>query len=110
MPRLADLCRNIRSKNAGPFHVTIDLFFRDRATFDRYAGDATLGATALSGILDVPADQIGCYPVADLAVLKISYPRRYPQGGVTERDLHGGQQYVRIIDLEVGGGRGASPA
>ena len=37
----------------------------------------------------------------DLAVLKISYPRRDPQGGMIERDLHGGQQYIRIVDLEL---------
>ena len=29
MPRLADVCRHVRSKNAGPFWITVDLFFRD---------------------------------------------------------------------------------
>ncbi|MEA2725650.1 MAG: hypothetical protein QOF70_125, partial [Acetobacteraceae bacterium] len=29
MPRLGDVCRHIRSKNAGPFWITVDLFFRD---------------------------------------------------------------------------------
>jgi hypothetical protein len=34
-------------------------------------------------------------------VLKISYPRRTPAGGVEERDLHSGQQYTYLLDLEL---------
>ena len=33
--------------------------------------------------------------------LKISYPRTVPQGGSQERDMHEGQQYVRLLDLEL---------
>ena len=38
MPKLEDVCHQIRSKNAGPFWISVDLFFRDREAFDRYAG------------------------------------------------------------------------
>jgi hypothetical protein len=41
------------------------------------------------------------YPVDSLQVLKISYPRAAPQGGALERDMHGGQQYVRLLDVEL---------
>ena len=27
MPKLKDVCRYVRSKNAGPFWVTVDIFF-----------------------------------------------------------------------------------
>lgn len=101
MPKLEDLCHQIRSKNAGPFWISVDLFFRDRATFDRYAGAEVLQPRHLAPLFGVREDQVGCYPVPDLAVLKISYPRRDPQGGMVERDLHGGQQYIRIVDLEL---------
>ena len=101
MPKLEDVCHQIRSKNAGPFWISVDLFFRDREAFDRYAGARELQPQHLAPLFDVRPDQVGCYPVPDLAVLKISYPRRDPQGGMIERDLHGGQQYVRIVDLEL---------
>ncbi len=101
MPKLADVCRDIRSKNAGPFWITVDLFFRDREAFDRYAASPALQPGPIARIFDVPADQVGCYPVPSLSVLKISYARRHPQGGVVERDLHGGQQFDRIVDLEL---------
>ncbi len=101
MPKLEDVCRDIRSKNAGPFWITVDLFFRDRESFDRYAGAPALQPASIASIFNVRADQVGCYPVPSLSVLKISYPRQTPQGGVIERDLHGGQQFDRIVDLEL---------
>lgn len=101
MPKLEDVCHQIRSKNAGPFWISVDLFFRDRAAFDRYADVKELQPENLGPLFGVRPDQVGCYPVPDLAVLKISYPRRDPQGGMIERDLHGGQQYIRIVDLEL---------
>jgi hypothetical protein len=32
-------------------------------------------------------------------MVKISYPRATPQGGMVERDMHAGQQYVRLLDV-----------
>ena len=101
MPKLEDVCHQIRSKNAGPFWISVDLFFRDGEAFDRYAGAKALQPEQLAPLFGVHPDQVKCYLVPDLAVLKISYPRRDPQGGMVERDLHGGQQYVRIVDLEL---------
>ena len=37
MPKLSDVCANVRSKNAGPFWITLDLWFPDDASFQRYA-------------------------------------------------------------------------
>lgn len=101
MPKLTDVCRFIRSKNAGPFWITVDLFFKDDASFATYANAKELQPENMATLFGVRADQVGCYPVANLAVLKISYPRKDPQGGMIERDLHGGQQYVHLVDLEL---------
>lgn len=101
MPKLSDVCHDIRSKNAGPFWITVDLFFHDRQAFDRYAAVSQLQPQALAAVFGVRPEQVGCYPVPDLSVLKISYPRKDPQGGMIERDLHGGQQFARLIDIEL---------
>ena len=101
MPKLADVCHDIRSKNAGPFWITIDLFFRDREAFDRYAGVPQLQPDAVAAVFGVEPAQVGCYRVPELAVLKISYPRKDPQGGMIERDLHGGQQFAKLVDIHV---------
>ncbi|QNA82886.1 DUF4387 domain-containing protein [Sphingomonas sp. So64.6b] len=100
MPKLSDVC-HVRSKNAGPFWITLDLFFADRQAFDLYADDASLGAAAIARLFEVDAGLIKRFALPDLFVVKLSYPRAVPQGGYLERDMHGGQQYVRLLDLEL---------
>lgn len=101
MPKLRDICSHVRSKNAGPYWITIDLFFPDRAALEAHADSPAIDNAAIGLLFDVDPARVKRFVVPDLAVLKISYPRRDPQGGVMERDMHGGQQYVRLLDLEL---------
>ena len=48
MPKLSEVCHDIRSKNAGPFWITVDLFFNGREAFDRYAAISALQPPALA--------------------------------------------------------------
>ncbi len=102
MVKLRDVCRNIRSKNAGPFWVTIDIFFDGPESFQRYSEHDALGQEALGRIFGVDPALVKRFPVASLDMVKLSYPRTSPQGGVLERDLHAGQQFVRLLPIELG--------
>lgn len=100
MPTVEDVCRHVRSKNAGPFWITIDLFFPDRRSFDTYVESAALQPAAVAALFGVAdARWIKRISVPQLLVLKISYPRHSPQGGPIERDMHGGQQFVRLLKV-----------
>lgn len=101
MPKLSEVCSYIRSKNAGPFWITLDLLFRDRDVYDCYAHAPQLRADAIGALYDIDATLVKHFLIPELLVLKISYPRRRPQGGSLERDMHGGQQYVRLLDVEL---------
>lgn len=101
MPSVKECCRHVRSKNAGPFWITVDLFFPDIATFDRYANAPQLQPDAIGKLFDADAKMVKRFLVPDLLVLKISYPRAKPQGGALERDMHGGQQFVRLLDVNL---------
>jgi hypothetical protein len=99
--KVKDVCRYIRSKVAGPFWVTLDLFFDSADSFERYGDDPALSAESIAKVYRVAPETISRYPMPGLNVLKISYPRRGSQGGVEERDLHSGQQYAYILNLEL---------
>jgi hypothetical protein len=101
MARLGEVCRHIRSKNAGPFWVTIDLFFDGPEQYRRYRDSPALGAELFARLYGVDAGAVKRFPVDSLQVIKISYPRVSPQGGMVERDMHCGQQYARLLDVEV---------
>lgn len=101
MKTLKDVCRHIRSKNAGAYWVTIDLFFNDADSFERFIDCAAISNDAIGGIYNTNPQLVRRYAVRSLHVLKISYPRSSAQGGVVERDMHAGQQFVRLLDLPV---------
>ena len=101
MPKLREVCRHVRSKVAGPFWVTIDLFFDGEENFRAYHDNPALRPPALAAIYGADPELVAVYPVPSLHMVKISYPRATPQGGMVERDLHSGQQYVYLLDVEM---------
>ena len=101
MTTLQQACRHIRSKNAGPFWVTIDFFFDGADNFARYHASPAIGPAAIASAFGVDAAMVRHYPVPNLHVLKVSYPRAGVQGGQVERDMHSGQQYVRLLGIEL---------
>jgi hypothetical protein len=101
MPKVKEVCRHVRSKVAGPFWVTIDLYFDSQESFDEYAHSPALSAEAVASVYQIDPEGVLLYPIPQLQVLKIAYPRKAPQGSVEERDLHSGQQFVYLLDVEL---------
>ena len=101
MPKLREICSHVRSKNAGPFWVTVDLFFGDSLSYATYKDHPALSAEAIARALDVPAGKVKRFALDSLNVVKFSYPRASPQGGQLERDMHSGQQFVKLLDVSV---------
>jgi hypothetical protein len=101
MPKLREVCHHIRSKVAGPFWVTIDLFFEDEEKYRKYRDCEALSAQLFARLYGADPALVKRIPVDSLHVVKISFPRSLPQGGRVERDMHSGQQYVRLLDVEL---------
>ena len=101
MPRLKDVCRYVRSKNAGPFWVTVDLFFDSPDSYGWYHADPAISAESIAALYGVDAAHVKRFEVKSLNMVKISYPRTTPQGGVVERDMHSGQQFVPLLELQL---------
>jgi hypothetical protein len=102
MPKIRDVCRHVRSKNAGPFWVTVDLFFDGEEQFRRYRDTAALGPELFERLYDTDPRLVKRLPVDSLRTIKISFPRAKPQGWMGERDMHAGQHYARLLDVDIG--------
>jgi Domain of unknown function (DUF4387) len=87
MPLLSDLVLKVRSKNAGPFWVTIDIFCGSKPAFDEVA--AKLPTERVAALYKAPLDTIKRFDIADLNVVKFSLPRPVIQGSREDRDMHG---------------------
>ena len=101
MPKLRSVCRHVRSKNAGPYWITVDLFFKDNASFRSHANADAISCASIGALFNVDPAMVKRFVISDLSIVKLSFPRHQPQGGKLERDMHGGQQYVRMLDLDV---------
>ncbi|ADG11425.1 DUF4387 domain-containing protein [Caulobacter segnis] len=101
MKTVKDVCRHVRSKNAGPYWVTFDLFFDGPENFAKYSQSPALGADLMHRLFGASPDQVKRFAVPSLNVVKISYARTSPQGGEIERDMHCGQQFARLLDVQL---------
>ncbi|TFI40417.1 DUF4387 domain-containing protein [Rhodococcus sp. 1R11] len=98
---LGDLASKIRSKNAGPFWVTIDIFFPDRESYADAAAEGTITPDSLSAVYGVPENSIKIFRLDQLHAIKISYPRAIPQGSIHDRDIHAAQQYIPLLTFRI---------
>ncbi|MEU8218330.1 DUF4387 domain-containing protein [Micromonospora taraxaci] len=96
---VADLALEVRSKNAGPFWVTMELFMRDTAGYAVVADPGFLDAPLIARLYGVPADAIRIFRIPALNVVKISFPRPVAQGSLRDRDIHAGQHHVPLAML-----------
>ena len=101
MPSLSQLASYVRSKNAGPFWVTVDIFCPDAQSLERVARSASLSAEAIGELYGVDARRVAHFRDDGLHVMKISFPRREAQGSTRDRDSHAGQYFVPLLDVEI---------
>ena len=99
MAQLKTRVEKIRSKNAGPFWVTVDVFCHRDGSFDEIA--AFLTTARVAAAFAAPEDTLQRYELRDLDVLKFSLPRPQIQGTRTDRDMHGAGFGFLLEELEL---------
>jgi hypothetical protein len=100
---VADLALEVRSKNAGPFWVTMEVFLRDAAGYAVVADPGFLDASVIAGLYGVAADTVQMFRIPELNVVKVSFPRPVVQGSLHDRDMHAGQHHVPLALLPLPG-------
>lgn len=96
---LTTLARVIRSKNAGPLCVTLDLFFRDADGYALAVASPALSCEALARLYGVNAAQVRRFELPALHALKISLPRGRCAGDPGDGDVYGAQQHGPLLGV-----------
>jgi hypothetical protein len=89
----------IRSKDAGPFMLTIDLFFADEHSRRAFLAADVFTAERIAGLYGIDPASILIFDLADIGAMKISFPRPVVSGDFGDTDITGGQQYALVVDL-----------
>lgn len=99
MPDLGSLVPKVRSKIAGPFWLTIDIFCGDTATFDRVR--TALPDDPVARLYGADRQLLKRFEIADLNVIKFSMPRPVVQGTRADRDMHGAGWAALLEELQL---------
>ena len=104
MSRLEELTDIFRSKNAGPFRVTIDIVFAQQFYYDTVKRSGVLTENAEALRYGVEAQQVKIYYVDSIRTVKITVPRSGVSSGAPgDRDVYGAQQHGPLLDFEIPG-------
>lgn len=98
---LGELAKLIRSKNAGPWMMTIDVMLPDAATFQMVVRSRALTPETLGPLLGIDPADIELYEYAPAHTVKISFPRAMPNGHPQDTDIFGGQQFAPLVKLTI---------
>lgn len=102
--RLAEGARIFRSKNAGPFKTTIDIFYGDPRRYAAIRNSGQLTPERVAAALRLPCDAIeGIFFSDQVLGIKITVLKQpgMASGDLRCADTFGAQQYVPLMDLEI---------
>lgn len=101
MKNIRELCSIIRTKNAGPFEMGIDLIFKDKEIYKKVKESKQITATLIANIYKIPKDDIKVFYWFDEGnLLKVTIPRK-AAGSPGEHDLYGDQQHVPLLSINL---------
>ena len=100
MTKLADMAKLIRSKNAGPFSLTIDIMFADQTNYAKVKHSGVIHPAFISKLYRIDINHLKIEFFDAGHAIKISFPRPTVSGSFKDADVFGGQQYGPLVDLE----------
>ena len=96
---LGEKVKKIRSKNAGPFWLTIDIFCGNKKTYEEVCHK--LKNSEIINLLMINEQHLKRFEIDDLNVIKLSFPRKIIQGNIFDRDMHGAQLAVVLSEMKL---------
>lgn len=100
--KLSQIATSIKSANAGATQITMDIAFADPEAYRRVTSSGALSKALVARLYKVAESDVQIYPYDPARTIKITVPRAVLSGGVEERDFDGVQQYIPLLDIEVG--------
>jgi hypothetical protein len=99
--RLSDITEIIRSKNSGPYELTLDLIFKDKELFEKVCASQVINEALVCSLYHLTPEQIiNIVEFAPANAIKITIVRPIASGDIGERDVYGAQQHAPLLDLE----------
>ena len=101
MAKLWQITKLIRSKNAGPFELTFDVIFKDRASYEKVRDAKIINAEWFAQAYRLTPEIVSIINYDAANAIKITIPRPTVSGDIDDTDVFGGQQHGPLADIDV---------
>lgn len=99
---IQDVAEIVRSKNAGPFRLTVDVFFKSTAAYRRTVDANVITPSCIAEAYCIDeADIVGIYELDRINAVKITFTRPIPAGNLRDSDVYGSQQHQPLLELKI---------
>ena len=99
--KLTDIASVIRSKNSGPYELTLDIIFNEFKDYEQVKKGGFINEGLICKLYNVTPDKIIKIVAFDPAkAIKATIKRPLCSGDLGETDVYGAQQHAPLLSLE----------
>ncbi len=99
---LTEAASVIRSKNAGPYELTLDILFKDEGAYRYLKSMDFFSPELFAALYGVPVEDILKVAYFDPAfAVKCTMKRAVVSGSRGDSDVYGAQQHAPLLSLEI---------
>ena len=100
MIALKDVANVIRSKNAGPFELTLDILLKEQEMFEKMRAADIINKQTIARLYQIPVeDVLSIVYFPNAKAIKATIVRPLPSGALGERDVYGAQQHGPLVNF-----------
>ncbi len=101
MTTLADVATVVRSKNTSPFTDSLDIIFREPATYDEFKRRELIDRQRVAELYRISTEAVLDVIYFDPApAIKVCLLRDTPSGAPGDTDVYGAQQHAPLLTWE----------
>ncbi|MEG0853024.1 MAG: DUF4387 domain-containing protein [Angelakisella sp.] len=100
MDKLVDLAKVLRSKNSGPFEITLDVLFDKAQNYRRVVESGAISRESICRLYNLLPEDITELVFFDKGLgIKVTYNRSVSSGTTGDRDVYGAQQHAPLMGV-----------
>jgi len=97
---LKEIANVIRSKNAGPYELTLDVLLKEQEMFEKMREKNVINEKVIAELYKIPeSDVISIVYFPNAKAIKATIVRPLASGALGERDVYGAQQHGPLVNF-----------